>query len=84
MRRNIIGRSDGVVFARLVNLHRLAIEIRIGEMAGRAPKIHQREVELPGLLMHAGAAADDLLELGHGADRAVEHDEPAGLDIDAG
>ena len=53
-------------------------------MAGRAPKIHQREVELTGLLMHAGAAADDLLELGHGADRAVEHDEPAGLDIDAG
>ena len=34
--------------------------------------------------MHAGAAPDDLLELGHGADGAVEHDEPTGLDVDAG
>ena len=34
--------------------------------------------------MDAGAAADDLLELGHGADRAVEHDQAAGLGIDAG
>jgi len=34
--------------------------------------------------VHAGAAADDLLELRHGAHRAIEHDEAAGLGIDAG
>ena len=34
--------------------------------------------------MDAGAAPDDLLELGHRADLAVEHDQPAGLRIDAG
>ena len=53
-------------------------------MVGRSPEVHQCEVELAGVLMHTGAAPDDLLELGHGADRAVEHDETAGLDIDAG
>ncbi len=53
-------------------------------MAGRAAKVDQREVELLGVLVDAGAAADDLLELGHRADRAVEHDQPAGLRIDAG
>ena len=34
--------------------------------------------------MDAGAAADDLLELGHRSDCAVEHDEAAGLGVDAG
>ena len=37
-----------------------------------------------GVLVDAGAAADDLLELGHRADLAVEDDQPAGLGIDAG
>ena len=53
-------------------------------MAGRAAEVDQREVELLGVLVDAGAAPDDLLELGHRADRAVEHDQPAGLRIDAG
>jgi hypothetical protein len=34
--------------------------------------------------VHARAAPDDLLELGHRADGAVEHDQAAGLRIDAG
>ena len=34
--------------------------------------------------MHAGAAADDLLELGHRANRAAEHNQPTRLHIDAG
>ena len=34
--------------------------------------------------MHTRPPPDDLLELGHGADLAVEHDEPAGLHIDTG
>ena len=53
-------------------------------MAARAPEIHQGEIELLGVLMHPGAPPDDLLELGHGADCAVQHDEPAGLRVDAG
>ena len=53
-------------------------------MAGGAAEVHQGEVELACVLMHAGAPPDDLLELGHGANGAVEHDEPAGLHIDAG
>ena len=53
-------------------------------MAGRAAEIDQREVELLGVLVDAGAAPDDLLELGHRADRPVEHDQAAGLRIDAG
>ena len=53
-------------------------------MVGRAAEIDQGEVELLRVLVDAGAAADDLLELGHGADVAVEHDEAAGLGIHAG
>ena len=53
-------------------------------MVGRAAEIDQREIELLGVLMDAGAAPDDLLELRHGADLAVEHDQAAGLGIHAG
>ena len=49
-----------------------------------ASEVDQGEVELLGVLVDAGAAADDLLELGHRADLAVEHDQPAGLGVDAG
>ena len=83
-RQRVVGRRDGIAFARLVNLHRLAVEIRVGEMAGGAAEVDQGEIELAGVLVHAGAPADDLLELGHRADLAVEHDQPAGLRIDAG
>ena len=34
--------------------------------------------------MDARATPDDLLELGHRAHFPVEHDQPAGLGIDAG
>ena len=77
-------RGYRIVLAGLVDLLGLAVEIRVGEMAGRTPKVDQREIELAGVLVHPGPAPDDLLELGHGADLAVEHDEPAGLHIDAG
>ena len=83
-RRRIVGRGHGVVLAGLVDLNRLAVEVRIGEMAAHAAKVHQGEMEFSGVLMHAGAAPDNLLELGHGADLAVEHDEPAGLHVNAG
>ena len=66
--RRVVGRRDRIVFARLVNLHRIAVEFRVGEMAGGAAKVDQREIELPCVLMNAGAAPDDLLELGHRAD----------------
>ena len=86
LRRRIIlvRRREGVVLPRLINLNRLAVELRIGEVVGGAPEIHQREVEFAGVLVHAGATAEDLLELGHGADLAVEHDQAAGLDINPG
>ena len=82
--RHVVGRRDRVVLAGLVDLHRLAVEVRVGEVVGRAAEVDQREVELLGVLVDAGAAADDLLELGHRADGAVEHDQAAGLGIDAG
>jgi hypothetical protein len=52
-------------------------------MARRAAKVDQREEELLGVLVNAGAAPDKLLELGHRAYSAIEHDQPAGLRIDA-
>ena len=81
--RHVIGRDDRIILAGLVNLHRLAVEVGIGEVVGRAPEINQREIELLRVLVDAGAAPDDLLELGHRAHGAVEHDEPAGLGIHA-
>ena len=83
-RGHIVGRRDRVVLARFVNLHRLAVKLGIGKMIGRAAEVDQGEVKLLGVLMDAGAAPDDLLELGHRADCPVEHDQPAGLGIDAG
>ena len=44
-RRHVVGRRDGIVLARLVDLHRLAVEIRVGEMAGRAAEVDQREID---------------------------------------
>ena len=83
-RRCIVWRNDGVIFTGLVDLHRLAVEVGVGEVAGRATEINQREIKLLGVLMDARAASDDLLELGHGAHRAIQHDEAAGLGIHAG
>ena len=53
-------------------------------MVGGLAEVDEREIVLLGVLVHAGAAADDLLELGHRADLAIEHDEAAGLGIDPG
>ena len=82
--RHVIGRSHRIIFARLVNLHRLAVKVRVGEVVGGAAEIDQREIELLGVLVNAGAAPDDLLEFRHGAHGAVEHDEAAGLGVHAG
>ncbi len=73
--------SSGLGF---VDLHRVAIEVGIGKQRGGPLEVHDGEEELVVVLVDAGAAADDLLELGHGVDAAVEHDEVAGLGIDAG
>ena len=80
----MVGRGDGIARARFVYLHRLAVEVRVGKMAGCASEVHQGEVEFVGVLVDAGASADDLLEFGHGPDFAVQHDQPAGLGINAG
>jgi hypothetical protein len=79
--RRVVGRRDRLSFARFVNLHR-AVEIRVGKMAGGTAKVDQREVEFLTILVNAGAASDDLLELGHRVDLPVKHDQAAGLRID--
>jgi hypothetical protein len=53
-------------------------------MAGRAAKVDQREIELLGVLVNAGAAPDDLLEFSHGPHFAIQHNQAAGLRIHAG
>ena len=53
-------------------------------MVGGLPEVDQGEVVLLRVLVDAGAAADDLLELGHRAHFAVEDDEAAGLGVDTG
>ena len=83
-RRRRVGRHHRVVRARLVDLHRLAVEVRIREVVRRLPEVDQREVVLVRVLVDARAAADDLLELGHRADFAVERDHAARLHVHAG
>ena len=68
----------------LVDLHRIAVEVRVGEQRGGPLEVHDGEEELVVVLVDARAAADDLLELGHRLDALVEHDQLAGLRIDAG
>ena len=82
--RGVIGRGDGVAFVGRVDLFGRAIEFGVGEVAGGATEVHDGEVELFGVFVDAGATADDLFELGHGADGTVEDDEAAGLGVDAG
>jgi len=72
------------MFTGFVNLHRCAVEVRIGEMVGGPAEVDDREIVLLGVFMHAGATADDLFKLGHGADFAIKDDESAGLGIDSG
>ena len=49
--------------SRLVDLDRLAIEVGIGKQFRGLLEVHDGEVELAVILVDAGAAADDLLEL---------------------
>jgi hypothetical protein len=49
-RRHIVRRIDRIVLARFVDLHRHAVEIRIGEVVGRLAEIEQGEVILPRAL----------------------------------
>ena len=53
-------------------------------MAGRTAKIEQGEIILLGILVGAGAAPHNLLELRHGTDGAIQYNQVAGLGIDAG
>src|ERR1700730_742844 len=63
--RHIIRRRDRLILTGFVDLHRLTIEIRVGEMASRAAEMDQSKIELASVLVNAGSPADDLLELGH-------------------
>ena len=79
----VLGVGDVVVLAGFLHAHGIAIEILVGKERGDVSEIHDGEVVLPEILIDAGAAADDLLELGHGADVRVEDDELAGLGVHA-
>jgi hypothetical protein len=73
----IVRRGHGVICAGLINLHRLAIKIRVREVIRSAPEINQCEIKLLGVLVNASAAPDNLLELRHAARGTVKHDESA-------
>jgi hypothetical protein len=79
----VVGRGDGLVCGGLVDLHGIAVELWLGEEVRGAAEVHDREIELLLVGVNASAAADDLLELGHRADGAVEHDQPTGLGVHA-
>ena len=79
----VVGWDRSFIRAGLVDLDGITVKIRVRKERGRLPEIHDREEELAVVLVDAGAAADDLLELGHGPDAPVEDDEMAGLGIDA-
>lgn len=80
----LVGRDDGILVPRLVNLHRITVEIWVRKEGGRPPEVHDGEEEFVVVLPDPCAAPDDLLELRHRGDSLVEHDEPAGLGIDSG
>ena len=82
--RHLLGRQGRIVRAGFVDLHRFAVKGGIGKEGGGPLEVHDGEVELAVLLVDAGAAADDLLELGHGVDALVEHDQVAGLGVHPG
>src|SRR5690606_984950 len=79
----IVGRGHGVVALGFVDLDGVTVEVGVGEERCGALEVHDGEVEFAVVLVDAGAATDDLLELGHGGDATVEHDELTGLRIDA-
>src|SRR6266540_6727063 len=63
---------------------RVAVEGGVGEQPGRRSRVvDDVEPELAVVVAHARAAADDLLELGHGADHTGEHHVLAGGHVDA-
>ena len=69
---------------RLVHLHRVAIKIGVGKVVGRTFEIEDGEPGLAKVFAQTCATADDLLEQGHRADVLIQHDEFAGLRVNAG
>src|SRR5712691_4656138 len=45
-REDVVRRRDGIVFARFVNLHRFAVEVRIGKVVGGLAEVDQGKVIL--------------------------------------
>ena len=81
----VSGGAIGIVFTGLVDLHRLAVELRDPQNGRSRPRKSIRvKVEFARILVHTCAPTDDLLELGHRAHLPIEHDQPAGLHVDAG
>ncbi|MNF66855.1 hypothetical protein D3C84_486540 [compost metagenome] len=82
--KRIVWRYGGVVTVGCVDHHRVAVEGRVGKQLGGLFEVHDGEPVLAVVFVNASAATDDLLELGHRFDVLVEHNQLAGLSIDAG
>ena len=76
-------RIDWICRSRLVDDHGCTVKFRIGEQFSRSAEVHDREVELPVLLVDSGTTPDYLLELRHRTDRLIQHDQLARLSVDS-
>ena len=67
-----------------IDLHRITVKIWIGEKLSGFLEVDDGEIVFAVIFVDASATSDYLLELGHGLDALVEHDQFAGLSIDTG
>ncbi len=72
-----------VLFRHLFHHYRLAVKIGVGKQISDIAEIQNRKEKLPILLFNAGTAPDDLFELRHRTDVAVQHNQLAGFGVDA-
>ena len=69
------------VFSHYFHPHRVAIEVWVSKQISYVAEIKDGEVEFVEILINARAASNNLLELRHALDVAVEHNHLAGLGI---
>src|SRR5690606_7265416 len=80
---SFIWRKRWFTGAWLINLHGIAVESRICKKFGCFLEIENGEPVFVEVFVDTRSATDDLLEFSHGLDTLIQHDELAGLGIDA-